>query len=68
MQCLMILSLRKAVLYIFKKNDNQRLPSTRELSSLGTIRGVNKKIEDVLVNTDYDGPSQDRVLFVKHLV
>jgi hypothetical protein len=27
-----------------------------------------KKIDDVFVHTNYDGPNQDRVLFVKKLI
>jgi ribosomal protein S18 acetylase RimI-like enzyme len=32
------------------------------------IENGDKKIDDVSINTGYDGPNQDRVLFVKHLI
>ncbi|WP_449619530.1 GNAT family N-acetyltransferase [Robertmurraya sp. Marseille-Q9965] len=32
------------------------------------IEAGDKEVGDVFVNTNYDGPNQDRVLFVKHLV
>lgn len=31
------------------------------------IEKGDKKIDDVEVKTNYDGPNQDRVLFIKHL-
>ncbi|MFJ5624611.1 GNAT family N-acetyltransferase [Peribacillus loiseleuriae] len=32
------------------------------------IEEGDKKIDGISINTDYDGPNQDRVLFVKHLI
>ncbi|WHY78635.1 GNAT family N-acetyltransferase [Neobacillus sp. WH10] len=32
------------------------------------IEEGDQKIDGIIVNTNYDGPAQDRVLFVKHLV
>ncbi|TYR78646.1 GNAT family N-acetyltransferase [Priestia megaterium] len=32
------------------------------------IEEGDKKIDDISVNSGYDGPNQDRILFVKHLV